>query len=276
MHRYFLLILIVIFSLPSVVQSQTSVLDSLRSRLSDADGLSRAQILLDLAELTQRNEPDEAIAYTDEILELLKEFSNSDLEIKARNSNAWAHIYKREYDAANFQAAIMDSIARTIDSDEDIAKANLILARVARQRGEYEQSVKQLESALERTEKFSDSFLELKVLNELGSVNRRLDEIKRALIYHMRALDLSRHLDDKVSISTTLSYIGIIHDILDNYDESLKYQQQTLAIRKELNDRRDVAASLTNIGIMHQKTNSYDDAMRFYREALAIWEELDR
>lgn len=262
--------------LPLLTQSQTAEIDSIMSRLPYADGRLRIQMLLTLAELSQRSEPEEAVTYADEALELLRTMPDPDLEIEIRNRSGWASIYRRNYEAALFQAGLIDSIARSVSRNDGIAKAYLLNARVARQQGEYEKSIKQLDRALQLTENVSDHLLKLQLLNEMGSVYRRLGENSKALDYHMQALDLCTLLNDKVSMSTTLGYIGIIHDILGNYDESLKYQQQTLAIRKELNDRRGVAAALTNIGIMHQKIDSYGEAMRFYREALTIWKELDR
>lgn len=276
MRRFFFLLLFVLFLLPGSAQSQTTAIDSLKLKLPDTEGLLRVQMLLDLAELKQRSEPGAAVSYTSEALELLKDIPDSELEIKAHYLTGWASIYSREYDTALLHAGLIDSIAKSFDQDEGVAKAHLLKARVARQQGEYEKSIKQLESAFQLIENYSDNLLKLRLLNEMGSVYRRLGENSKALEYHMQALDLSRELDDKVSISTTLGYVGIIHDILGNYDEALKYQQQTLAIRKELNDRRGVAAALTNIGIMHQKIYNYDEAMRFYREALTIWKELDR
>lgn len=276
MRRLFFLPLFVLLLFPGTAQSQTTEIDSLKSKLSDAESLLRIQILLDLAKLSQRNEPDETINYTAEALKLLENEHAPELEIEARYRSGWSEIYRREYDTVLLHAGMIDSIARSADLEVGLAKAHLLRARVAREQGEYEKSIKQLDSALQLTEYTADNLLKLQLLNEMGSVNRRLGENSKALDYHMQALELSRDLDDKLSISTTLGYIGIIHDILGNYDESLKYQQQTLAIRKELNDRRGVAAALTNIGIMHQKINNYDEAMRFYREALAIWEELNR
>lgn len=275
MYQKFLVVFCLLL-LPLAAQSQTPEIDSLKSKLTDAKGLVRVQILLDLAKLSQRNEPDETISYTAEALKLLETEHAPELEIEARYRSGWSEIYRREYDRVLFHAGLVDSIARSAKLQDGMAKAYLLKARVARQQGEYENSIDRLDSALQLTENTADNLLRLQLLNEMGSVYRRLGENSKALDYHMHALDLSRQLDDKLSISTTMGYIGIIHDILGNYDESLKYQQQTLAIRKELNDRRGVAAALTNIGIMHQKINNYDEAMRFYSEALAIWEVLGR
>lgn len=270
------LLILYLLLLPYAALSQPTKADSIKARLPDADGLLQIEMLLDLAELSQRSEPREAIDYTDSALALLKKRPDPVLEIEARYRRGWAHIYNREYDEALSQASLVDSAAHAASRNDGIAKACLLKARVSREQREYQESIHQLDKAIQLAEQGPDKFLKLQLLNETGSVYRRLGENRKALGYHQQALDLSTELDDKLSISTTLGYLGIIHDILGNYDEALKYQQQTLAIRKELKDRRGVAAALTNIGIMHQKIESFDEAMRFYHEALAIWDNLDR
>jgi tetratricopeptide (TPR) repeat protein len=63
------------------------------------------------------------------------------------------------------------------------------LGRYYRDVSLFDKSLYEYNNALLISRKKKDTILEIKTLNAIGSVYRRQDDIKNALIYHQEALD---------------------------------------------------------------------------------------
>ncbi|MFH5831662.1 tetratricopeptide repeat protein [Halalkalibaculum sp. DA384] len=261
-----------LFGFSSAV-AQPGTVDSLESILDEVSGSDRIPVLARLAEELQREQPAAAIRYSSQALALLERYPDRALQVDVLFNKTWAHYSLNEYDSLLTHAHKIRQIARATGRPEYRVRALLLAARFYRQRGEYEQGIARLDSALtlniEQT-----NFLQPLILNELGSICRRQGRSKEALEYHQQALEVMNQLNDRAGIATTLGYIGIMHDIMAHYDEALRAHQQALELREELNDQRGVAASLTNIGIIYQKLANYDDALDFYERAKQVWDRM--
>lgn len=274
MNRYlfiFVLLLLETFTL----QAQHLDTDSLKSRLTEASGVERANILVSLTRNLQRTNPAEAINYGTKALSVLTDFPDPELEIEAWYHRGWAYYYSSEYDSAFHHSRQLQRISQSLGNDKGTAKALLLKSRIYRQHGEYNRGIASLDSALAIAEAKGDVLLQSQILNEKGSIQRRLSNNDLALASHLEALQLQEQMGDNNEIAVTLGYIGIVHDIMGRYDEALRYHQRCLALREEMNDKRGEAAAITNIGILHQKIGNYEEALEFYHRALSVWNSLE-
>ena len=248
--------------------------DSLKSLLGISTGDERVKILLSLMEEVQRSAPEEAINYGNEALGILKEKPESKLEIEVLYNKGWAYLYLNELDSAKAYSKLVESKSKRVGLQSGIVRSKFLNARIMRTDGQYEEAINILQSALEEIETDRDAVLKAKLLNELGSVNRRLSKNEESLANHTKALELLNELKSVEELTQTYTYLGITNDVLGNYDDALKYHQMALRDNRSIFNTRGIAASTHNIGILYQKLGQYDKSLEYYNQALNYWKEL--
>lgn len=270
-----LLILLVLLTTYGVQspRAQSVKSDSLEARLPLVEMNERVPILIELVELNSRN-PEKAFSYGDEAEKLLDIYPDLIQESLLNVRIGWTHYYLGEHDEALERANQSEKIALSVPHSENMARAKLLRGRVYRDTNQFDLSLATLDSALVLTEE-SGGLLRSSILNEAGSVHRRLGDSPKALELHTEALELVESDGDQEALTATYTLLGINHDIIGNYDEALRYHLLSLDVKDELNDRRGMAASMTNLGILHQRLEQYPEALDFYEQALEIWKELD-
>lgn len=249
------------------------ITDSLKSRLDETRGKERINILISLMERLERNEPEESINYSNEALRLLDINPDKELEAITLYHKGWAYYYLNKSDSANYYADLIGKISGEAEYDEGLAMSSLLKARIKRTEGLYKEALEYLDIAAEKNEKTGNAKLEVKILNEYGSVLRRLNRYDEATEKHKKALELFSEVDDEEELTTTYTYLGIISDLKGKYDEALNYHHKALELNKKDNDARGIAASNHNLGILYQKIDKYDQALEYYNNALRYWEE---
>lgn len=273
MKRFLILIfLLSVYGVQSP-RAQSAKSDSLEARLPLVEMNERIPILIELIELNQRD-AEKAFSYADEAEELLALYPDPVQESLLNVRIGWTHYYLDEYDRALDAASQSEQIALSASHTENIARAKLLRGRVYRDTNKFNLALATLDSALVLTEE-SAGLLRASILNEAGSVQRRLGDSPKALELHREALELVEATGDKESLTATYTLLGINYDIIGNYAEALRYHLLSLDVKEELNDRRGMAGSMTNLGILHQRLAQYPEALEFYERALEIWRELD-
>lgn len=250
--------------------------DSLKQVYKNSVGKNRIELALKIMNAVQRTKPDEAVLYGKEVLQLIKQFPDKKLELKIMSANAWAYLHKNNIDSAMYFAGLTGDLAEKYGLKEGLILKSLIIARIMRSEGMYQQAIDTLQYAVELNSYVEDKLLQVKLFNELGSVHRRLSNYTEALSYHTQAYDILKNNPDyNDDLSITLSFLGITNDVMGNYDKALEFHQQTLEINKKNNDIRGVAGSVHNIGILYQKIQKYSESLQYYEMAKEYWEELN-
>jgi serine phosphatase RsbU (regulator of sigma subunit)/Tfp pilus assembly protein PilF len=248
--------------------------NTLKSNLDKAKGKERVSILIKLADKLEQINPDEAISYSNEALELLKINPDKKLEAEVLYRKGWAYHFKNEQDSAKYYAGLTGKISKEIEFMKGRAMESLLMARILRHEGMFENALQKLNVAYEQNEIAGDDLLKVKILNEFGSVHRRMGNNNQALESHNKAFEIIQDLGYDDELTTTLTFLGIINDVIGNYDEALRYHHRALELNKKLAHTRGIAASVHNIGILYQKIAKYDQALEYYTRALEYWKEL--
>ena len=273
MKRILFIFFLTFFGVQSSL-AQSAKTDSLEARLKFVEANERIPILIELAELNQRDS-EKALGYVDEAEKLLDAYPDPARESLLLGRTGWIYYYMRDFDTALEFSVNAEQIALEISHYDHTARAQLLRGRLLRDNDEFEESIAVLDSALVLTNDSSELLLRSSILNELGTVYRRIGNSQKALEFHAEALDLVEKSGDKEALSVTYNLTGITNDILGNYDDALRYYLQSLRVREGLNDQRGMAASMTNLGILHQRLEQYPEALDFYEQSLAIWKDLD-
>lgn len=249
--------------------------DSLKQLYNNSTGKNRIEIALKIMSAVQRTNPAEAVSYGHEAIKLIEEFPDKLLEIDVLNANGWAYLHRNNIDSALYFAGLTGELAIKYKMEKGLILKSLLVGRVLRNQGLFQEAIDTLESAVNINSLVEDNHLQVKLFNELGSVYRRLSNYPEALSYHMQAHEILKKYPDDDELATTLTFLGITNDIIGNYDKALNFHQQSLELNKKNNDVRGMAGSVHNIGILYQKLDDYSQSLQYYKQALKLWEELD-
>lgn len=266
------LILIVLFIQASLLANNV---DSLKSKLENAQGKARISLIIELMQAIGRNNIREVLRFGDDALLLLKEYPDKKTETDVLFIIGWSYTLMNKSDSARITMNKMNIIL----SETEYKKGNMLElflnARILRNEGKYEDALAVLEKSKQICEEINDTLYKIRILNEIGSVYRRLGRFTEALEVHNKALAIFDDYSDEEELTTTFVLLGIINDVLGNYDKALLFHQQALELNKSAKDISGIAGSLHNIGILYQKLARYDQALEYYNKALKYWEELN-
>lgn len=96
---------------------------------------------------------------------------------------------------------------------------------------------------------------------------------KKAITYGIEARNLSKQLNDKLSLATALKNIGIAYVILGKKVEALDHFNQSLQIFDSIGDQVGVSNLLTNIGVVYFDQGDDVKALEYYFKSLQIAEK---
>jgi len=260
-------------SLQFVLQANNA--DSLKLKLDQSAGKDRINVLIELMETLVRDKPEHSLAYGKEALGLLKSHPAKKTEVKVLFFMGWAYGMMNKPDSAKILADLTGKISKEIEFTKGIVLELFLRARICRNEGLYDDALNLLNDARRINDDEDDLEYKIKILNELGSVYRRISQLDKSLEHHEQALNLLSNYNDEDELTTTYVYLGIINDIKGNYDRALSYHQQALELNKKQNDLRGIAGSIHNIGILYQKLEKYPQALDYYSRALKYWEKLN-
>jgi tetratricopeptide (TPR) repeat protein len=99
---------------------------------------------------------------------------------------------------------------------------------------------------------------------------RRKGDLKLAVEYLERGLELFRRANDSRGIAGSLDDLGKAMQMLGRYDEAHAMITEALARRGKSNDKRSIATSLSRLGDVQQDRGQYESAYVCHKEALAL------
>src|SRR5262245_33528532 len=162
MTRCTTLVVLVLICLPALARSQSA--SDLQQQLHAATGLERARTLAALTDDLRQDQPQQAIAYGQEALELFGQFPDPVNEVKTLNEMGWAYMTLSQYDQA----------IRSAEKGRDLAERTRNAAGRAR------------------------------AINNLGVIAQRRGEAVRAVEYFTESLKAYREIGGELDISTAL------------------------------------------------------------------------
>jgi serine phosphatase RsbU (regulator of sigma subunit)/Tfp pilus assembly protein PilF len=120
----------------------------------------------------------------------------------------------------------------------------------------------------------SQDTIRMKTMDRLGNSLMRKGEMKEAVVYANKALELAVKLDNKKGISSAYNTLGNIYSELSDVSKSLAYHQKALNIREEMGDQKGIAASYNNIGIIYYNLSDFTRSIEYMQKAMKIQEQL--
>ncbi len=156
--------------------------------------------------------------------------------------------------------------------------ATTMLGIYYRNKSRFNQSTTLHSKALRLAIKAENIEFQVVNLNMLGVINRRVDNIRKALDYHQKALiiaesEVTESL--KKSIAVSLNSMGNIYLTLNQPDLALERFNRSLALEKESNNKLGLAINYQNIGYALEQKEELEMALNNYKTSLSYNEEIN-
>ena len=226
----------IIFLLFSTVNwSQVKEIDSLTVLLNAAGrDTARVNLLLDLSNRVFRLQPDDAIVYSDEAIDLSRELGYRSGLAYALKNKGLAYYIKGEYPEvlSNWEQSL--AIFRTLD--DQLGVSNLV--------------------------------------NNIGAVYFNQGSYPQALDYYLESLKVSEELGDKLRIATALTNVGAVYlSDPANHGKALECYLRALPLSEELGDLDAIGTSSVNLGEIYLEREELDSALFFFRKGMEAYGE---
>ncbi len=136
----------------------------------------------------------------------------------------------------------------------------------------YLHSLVLIEDSIHNLSKEKSMFYKSLLLNNIGAVYSKMNQLDKSLDYRMKALSIRKKLSDTAGIASCLQNIGVIHEKKNNLDSAYYYYSNALRLRNKMGNKKDIAELILNIGIIKMKKGDYVSAEQNYLQAARIGE----
>lgn len=282
-----------IFKLREDYETQLDNLDNYIDRFSRIDLSELSSIELEIIELIQSGEIEEAITKYEE-QNFVDKYVQEVSQIK-EVSNA----IDRLEDVKLSKETVIDSILSSIDRQvetlrlaggkENFEKLGFILKKIALvDTNNVNNIIKYAEFCLKQNKlneaqdilcrcPFSNSESEIesvfKILMLYGNLNSIKDFFPAATDYYLQALVLAEKIGDKHMLSTVYHNIGTTLLNQEKYDEALEYLYKAKGIREEspeksIEEIHELSTTYGNIARVFENKKDFKNALKYYQKAI--------
>ncbi len=228
-RRMVVIILALLFFLPTVSVSQNSKIDSLNQLLSIKTGTEYIDLLFELSRAYGDMDMGQTLKYANEAFQL------------------------------SYRAG--DSLR--------IVKTGRLRSQALRETGKIDSSLILYYKILPIAKRHNYSNEVKAILNGLGGGYSRKANYDKALKCYFESLDLREKDGDKFEISIVLNNIGLVYSALEDYDKALSYYKQALQLRIESNNNWGLDILLFNISLCYGLKNNFSEARNFLELGLS-------
>lgn len=171
---------------------------------------------------------------------------------------------------SNIKAQSVDSIllvAKTLKHDTD--RINLLYKQGFDKRTSNPQySYECAKKAESYAQKVSLPYYSAKVNNLLGILYYRKGELKKAITYHLNALNIRTAINDKKGMALSNLNLGNVYTDLHNYSLAESYYLKSLQINSELNNEEQINNCLINLGTLASQQRKDEVASEYFTTVL--------
>ncbi len=288
--------------------------DSIRSRLTLVDDITRVKILCDLCWEYRFVSADSALLYGEQALQLAGSINYPKGQAQAYNDMGIVYIGRGEFDHAldyfNKSMEIRKVLGDTAGMASLYNKIGIVyqkqgklklalknqiqalkiyeqlkqdlwigyclnnIAIVHQNLGNLEKSLEYHFKALRYREQMNDVYGEGGSLGNIGNVYVKMGDTAAAIGYYEKALSMLRQVQDAEAISVQLSNLGNIYAARGDYEKARELLDESLQLREKMGDRKGISSALIKLGDLYLDQKKYKDAARALYRGLAIAKEI--
>jgi len=264
-------LLLFLFLLFSGITSnaQNSRVDSLKMLLTDLDeDITKVNTLNAIAEELYRIDPDEAISYGSEAINLAEQLNYPEGEALA-NKNIGLGFYKQgEYTEALRYWEPSLALYEELGDDKMVANLLSNMGACYWNTGKKVEAIGLMLPSLKMAEEISDSTRIGTLLLNIGLIYSEMPStIDSAQNYYLRAIEMGEALGNVELVGLGHLNLGEIYVDKEEHDSALFYFEKSLTI---LNSNIYIASALNFIGRIYSEKGDYQKALIYHQDALDL------
>lgn len=236
-----------------------------------------AKISYLLAELHFREaEYEKGFEFLNDAKELYSELELSDWSSRCLELSAKVHntLGKRDEAENDIKQAFL--IASTCGNTEQQVNYLIDLGLISKDKNEIEESIKYFTLAKQisfKYEYYEDFATCVKVLAEIATIEKKIDERNSLLLEGIKALEkYLLTIQSKPRQGFITGRIGMFYELLLENEQALTYYQKAKKIFEEINDIAGIANALGSIASIKRKLIQTNEEFEIYRELRKILE----
>jgi len=244
-----LLAITILLLLPSEGRTQDqTIVDSLLTELSAAEeDTLKIPMLFELGEQYRYNQPDSALIYFQEALEISEQQGSLRLQGNSKRYIGMVKESQGMYDKALEEYFAALTFYEKAGLRQGIASSYNDIAIIHYFQESLELCMEYLTLSFEIKKELGDQEGMANYYTNMSSLYTSLGQYEESLGYTLKSIDLYKELDDQIGIAVGYGNIGTIQFHLRNYEASLENHLQSVEIHQEINNKDGMAHSLSNV-----------------------------
>lgn len=219
---------LIILSIASGLCAQSAI-DSLQNKIKTAQGIKKAELLLELSSHTRQKDLHKAITQVQEALSIAKRSGDEELQSASLSTLAWFY--------------------SSVEKDTTALKYYLDALLIERQHGH------RLAEAL--------------ILYDLGRFYAGQGNQPKALSYFFQALRIYKEQGKFSDASETLTYIGGVYADRGDLKQAISFYEESYALGKKVKSYNEMTFAASATAYAYKDLKKYDEAIRSFNKALA-------
>ncbi len=246
--------------------------EALETRLRDAVGGKRIELLEQLAHGYSTGQPQKTVALAREALALLDTFPNPERRLSVLLTLSSGCLECGRFrEGLSFARQAYD-MAKETGNPLDLAGAYHAMADAHRRLGEYGPAIEFLTRAqliYQEKKKRLDVAL---MLNNLGLTYWELGEYPRSLDFYLKALNIREQFGpgDSLAVGILYNNIGRVYWRLKKLDQALEYYRKAAKVFRNFDDHAALGGLLNNIAAVYTHKKEYPRALSYLKESLDV------
>jgi CHAT domain-containing protein/Tfp pilus assembly protein PilF len=143
-------------------------------------------------------------------------------------------------------------------------------AKEFRSSGDYENSIKYFQKAINIAKNINSPDHELKCLRQMSLCYWDQNDFQEFRNLNEIALSIAQKIKNRRDEGICLNNIGLYLWKIDNYTKALQYCEKALEIAKKVKNLQSENECLNNIGLIYKDIGNYDKALTYLNKALLI------
>lgn len=236
--------------------------------LSETNSTKLADLYLELSEVQEENEMEEAIINALQSLSISSSVHYTKGSINAHHQLGHLYLKKKDFDQAisNYQQA--NEISLAYSNYKDLASGNLYVAEVYWKSNLFEQAEKSLTTAYSLGVKTKNEEIKAETSLYYGDYNVYLKKNNLALQYYLTAYELAEK-ENNIELFAKAAYkLGFEFKKAKNLENALDYFSQSKKGFEEIKSVKNLIWLSYEIGLIHQQLNNTEAAIENFKYCL--------
>ncbi|MCU4164477.1 tetratricopeptide repeat-containing sensor histidine kinase [Carboxylicivirga caseinilyticus] len=262
-----LFLLLLIVSVSTILKAQTDQVNELQGKLKNASVKEQVDIYNQLSKTYLYSDPQMAIKYARQALQLAIQHKDKKGEAEAYNNLGMGYYFVNDYEQLLVSYRKSLSSYRDIGDNRSMSKLSTTYFRLK----QSEKALKSYKRSLNLYIKEKDWKNITETYKQMADVYKNIADYRMALSYYKQALDLVEDREDEEKQSDRVRLLGEIGEIFfyeEQYDTALVYYHRMESILDNMGDHRSKSILQSNIANAYFYKGDMDQSFKTYLQVL--------